>query len=138
MVGVLLGSLTSRETLHILYVVRLRRGTAHDRAHEKGPTGSVRLNGRERTVPLTKSQKVLQGRGARSTPLPVSVTVTPPPRGENRYRVRTAERTVHAALTYVQIPQVLYLRRRAAAPSPMMVECYSPSLYRENRDTPSL
>ena len=81
----LLGSLTSRETLHILYVVRLHRGTAHDRAHEEGPTGSVRLKrgertvplvidrkllqarGCERTAPLTKSQKVLQGRGCERT-----------------------------------------------------------------------
>lgn len=45
------------------YVVRLHRGTAHDLAHEKGPTGSVRLNGRERTVPLSKGAKVSQGRG---------------------------------------------------------------------------
>ena len=70
MVGVLLGSLTSRETLGILYVVRLHRGTAHVRADEKGLTGSVRLNGCERTVPLTKSQKVLQAQDdERTVPL---------------------------------------------------------------------
>ena len=78
------------------YVVRLHRRTAHVRAHEKGPTGSVRLKrgerivplviGRklsqaqddERTVPLSKGAKVLQGAAAarRDAPHLVPKTVT--------------------------------------------------------------
>ena len=79
--------------------------------------------GRRVGRPFTKAQKVLHGERQDSRPLPISVTVTgrwdsvPSPSTENCDRVRRVRRTVHAALTSMQTPHALYLRRerRAAA-----------------------